>query len=93
MDQLSKDAAAARRAGLSYGRYMATKYQPQEKPKPKAKKKKEEGPKCVLCGTPIPPYSQRRLYCSAACADRAVTLRELKKVELRNASHSTNVCR
>lgn len=79
MDQLSKDAAAARKAGLTYGKYMATKYKPEEKPKPKQKKKTAEGPKCVLCGMLIPPNTHRRRYCSAACADRALVLREMER--------------
>lgn len=79
MDQLAKDAAAARKAKLTYGKYMATKYKPEEKPKPKPKKKPAEGPKCVLCGMLIPPNTHRRRYCSAVCADRALVLRDMER--------------
>ena len=79
MDQLSKDAMEARKAGLTYGKYMATKYKPEEKPKPKPKKKKEAGPKCAICGMLIPPNTHRRRYCSAVCADRAQELREMER--------------
>lgn len=78
MDQLAKDAMAARQAHLTYGRYMATKYQPAEKPKPK-KKKPMEGPRCTCCGMLIPPGSRRRQYCSAECADRARIQQHIKK--------------
>lgn len=60
MDQLAKDAMAARQAHLTYGRYMATKHQSAEKPKSKPKKKKPvEGPRCTVCGMLIPPGSRR----------------------------------
>ena len=79
MDQLSKDAADARKAGLTYGKYMATKTKQEEKPKPKPKKKPAEGPRCVICGMLIPPKTHRHRYCSAVCADRAQVLRDRER--------------
>ena len=67
MDQLSKDACAATKAGLTYGKYMARRKVLAEK-----KTAEEEGRrrKCVLCGRPVPPGRGRRLYCSAECAEK-----------------------
>ena len=65
MDQLSKDAVAATKAGLTYGKYMAKKetlaaaYDGLDKVK-----------KCLLCGCPLPRGKGNRRYCSARCADR-----------------------
>ena len=86
MDQLAKDAIAAQKAGMSYGKYMATKRQPapevQKKKKTikkKADAKSEEGVKadgadqklCQMCGEPIPAGVKNRKYCSHECAGRA----------------------
>lgn len=70
MDQLSKDAVAAQKAGLSYGRYMATK--PQKAPAvryPKKEKKIDEGYRCVNCGMLIPAGVRSKKYCSPECAN------------------------
>lgn len=63
MDQLSKDACAATKAGLTYGKYMAMK-------KVLAEKEEAKRRKCILCGHPVPHGRGRRLYCSAECAEK-----------------------
>lgn len=45
MDQLTEDCIEARKAGMSYGKYMAMKYKPMKyKPKPAQKPKPEPKP-------------------------------------------------
>ena len=75
MDQLSADALAAKRLGLSYGKYIAL-HRP-EKPRaeryPKRNQRgQEKRPLCVVCGAQIPANSHRRKYCSPACSDKAL---------------------
>ena len=70
MDQLSRDALAAQKLGISYGQYMARKPQPVAAVRfPKKERKTETC--CVICGAPILPGTKRRRYCSAQCADQA----------------------
>ena len=77
MDQLARDAIAAQKAGMSYGKYMAMKHQPAPAvlQKKKTGKKKtdavSERPRCKLCGELIPEDSKNRKYCSYECAERA----------------------
>lgn len=82
MDQLSKDAAAARIMGLSYGQYMARK---PRKPAPVRypKKQTEESAKkkgvCVICGEPITGSYKGRKYCSVECAAIAQERRDRER--------------
>ena len=80
MDQLDRDAIAAEKAGLSYGKYMAQKGQKPPAvryPKKRARKESAEAmpdPEvriCGICGKPVPSDYKGRKYCSAACADEA----------------------
>lgn len=75
MDQLSTDAMEAKRLGLSYGKYIAL-YHPEKPPVERRSKKNARGqekrPLCVICGEPIPASSNRKKYCSPACADQAM---------------------
>ncbi len=83
MDQLTKDCIEARKAGLTYGKYMAKK---EIKPAAVRFPKKAEKPKkpvCVLCGNEIPAGSKRRKYCSAECAD-IVGDRQRRDAQARN---------
>lgn len=69
MDNLAKDAAAARAAGMSYGQYMATK---EQNVVHKAKQPlfgQQKRYECVWCGAVIPADSKRRKYCSQECID------------------------
>lgn len=77
MDQLSKDAMAARRRGLSYGQYMAQK---EQKPPPVRypKKKPAAEKKCVICGQPLTP-GRRKKFCSDECAGEALLQTRRKK--------------
>ena len=70
MDQLSRDAKAARKAGLSYGRYMDTKQQPKPIVR-RSKKKKVEELRCINCNMLIPPACTSNRYCSPECAHAA----------------------
>lgn len=73
MDQLSRDARAARKLGLSYGKYIAL-YKPKQPPAERYPKKSEQSdqePRCAFCGKIIPKNGKNRKYCSGACADEA----------------------
>ena len=82
-DQLAEDAAAAKAAGLSYGKYKALQRENMlpslKKPLPKV----TGGPLCVICGQPMPATGCRRKYCGPACADIAVQRYEAEKREER----------
>lgn len=82
-DQLAEDAAAAKAAGLSYGKYKALQ---RENLLPSIKKplpKVASGPLCMICGQPMPTTGCRRKYCGPACADTAVQRYEAEKREER----------
>lgn len=85
MDQLARDAMAARKAGMTYGKYMATKPQPESPERYPKKKKKETAPRCVNCDMLIPPACKSRKYCCSECAEEARrkqdNLRKRKKAE------------
>lgn len=83
MEQLTEDAVAARKEGLTYGQYIA-KYRPplpmpERFPKKKAKEKQEQQPEkpqavfCAICGAEIPNATRNRKYCGSECADIAIT--------------------
>ncbi len=78
MDQLSKDAAAARIMGVSYGQYMARKPR-----KPTLKGRQAEPAKkkgiCVICGEPITGSYKGRKYCSVECAAIAQERRDRER--------------
>lgn len=66
MAGLSRDALCARRAGMSYGKWMAMK--DVQKPNIKAEDELPEGwRKCKLCGKPFKPHDARMLYCDSIC--------------------------
>lgn len=67
MDQLSRDAVAATKAGLTYGKYMAKK---EQLAKQKAAIEEAKRRKCLCCGCVVPPDRGRRRYCSAECAEK-----------------------
>lgn len=73
MQQLTMDAIEAKQKGLSYGQLIASR-----SPKPQTSSLAKEEARgqqkrlcCALCGTPIPPKSLQRKYCSVNCADIA----------------------
>lgn len=89
MDQLAEDAVAARKAGLSYGKYKAMQ-NPVVIEAPKIKIGIEtEG--CIVCGCEfIPTDNRRRLVCGAKCrkirdAQRALEYKR-KKAEKESAA-------
>ena len=67
MDQLSKDACAAIKAGLTYGKYMARRKVLAEQ---NTAKEEDRRRKCVLCGRPLPSGKGNRRYCNAECAEK-----------------------
>lgn len=65
MDQLTKDCIAARKAGMTYGKWKAL--QPPREMKPKQKAEKPSNKRCRVCGKAIPMTSKRMVYCSDEC--------------------------
>lgn len=66
-DNLAMDAAAALAAGMSYGKYMALRYKPVQKPAPK--KEEPEGDRvCKICGTPFFAIRWNQLCCCKECS-------------------------
>jgi hypothetical protein len=76
-NNLVKDAAEARKAGMSYGKWMAMK-----DPVKIVKKKKEEVPVCLHCGRVL--KGQQRKWCSSECASEEgkKKRRQLQKEEV-----------
>lgn len=77
-DNLSIDSSAALAAGMSYGQYMAAKYD--KKPfQPLSPIQIPDGMKqCPICGN-IFKRSSCRKYCTPACSEKATKMRERKK--------------
>ena len=74
MDSLSRDSCAALAAGMSYGKYMATKItEPQLATKeitgvnPPGLSGQQARPYCIRCGKLIPSDTKQRLYCGTTC--------------------------
>ena len=67
MDQLAKDACAATKAGLTYGKYMARKETLAAATKSATLRAIR---KCVLCGHQLPAGKGNRRYCSSECANK-----------------------
>ena len=89
MDNLAKDAAAARAAGMSYGQYMAAKERTSEQEVMQSASGRDEQLFCTHCGKPISDHTRQRLYCGEECR-RLETLKRahekyLKKTGLQEA--------
>jgi hypothetical protein len=74
VDQLAIDAAAARAASLSYGKWRAL--QPQTQMNPREQKEQKEcyiKRYCPVCGSEfiVSSYSSKKKYCGVACNQRA----------------------
>ena len=67
MDNLDKDVAKAKKAGMSYGKWKAL--QPQKKVKKTdfTLDEKVELHYCINCGKPIPHWDKRKRICSPEC--------------------------
>lgn len=65
MGQLTKDCIEARKAGMSYGKWKAM--QPPKQKPPKQKEEKPSGKYCRVCGTMIPLFGKRKVFCSDEC--------------------------
>ena len=67
MDKLAQDAAAAKAAGMSYGRWKAMQ-EPVEPPKRKVK-----GTACICprCGKTFYQNGKKRIYCDSVCQREA----------------------
>jgi hypothetical protein len=73
MDQTTKDAIAADKAGMSYGQWIAIHKPPQKKP---VKQVNEEGcPVCKVCGKVMVNVRKNRMYCSHDCYAIAMSAR------------------
>lgn len=64
MDQLTKDAIAARENGMSYGQWMAMHCTHKEAP---TKAQNEDVPKCAVCGKVMVDARKGTKYCSDEC--------------------------
>ena len=76
MDNLAKDAAAAKAAGMSYGKWKAMQYNPV------VIKKKEEIPEgwkvCPHCKKPFKPnHGNKQIYCEVTCQREAQKERDI----------------
>ena len=77
--KLSQDAAAARAAGTSYGKWKALQG---EQPIVPGKKSVPPGYKvCVHCGKLFLALGTTKLYCDASCSQRARNARRRKSKE------------
>lgn len=81
MEQLTEDAVAARKKGMTYGKYMAMKEaakEPAGERFPKKKKEHVEGENgkkaihCGICGKVIHNPLRNQKYCTGECADIAI---------------------
>lgn len=69
LDKLTQDSIAARKAGMSYGQYMASLYKP---PVIEVDIPDPEKRYCLHCGQEIPKFAHKnRRYCSDPCHDEA----------------------
>lgn len=79
-DKLAQDAAAARAAGVSYGKYKAMQT-PRKSQKAKADEIPEGWKICKLCGKPYKPTSKRpQKYCGAECQQKAAMEKRKDKI-------------
>ena len=96
IDNLSRDSCAALAAGMSYGKYMATKGSASQLKaeeitgvNPPGLSGQQARPYCVHCGKLIPTDTKQRLYCGAMCRSLAYAERAhakyLKKVGSRGS--------
>lgn len=86
MDQLTEDAVAARKAGLSYGKYKAL-----QNPVVIEKKSKIgiETDRCVVCGCEfMPTDNRRRKVCGAKCRKILAAQRALENKHKKAAKES-----
>ena len=74
MDSLAGDAAAARRIGISYGKYKALTYDRNASERKKADERQEKLDagwiECAWCGELFKPRNKCNRYCCPECADR-----------------------
>ena len=79
MDNLARDAAAARAAGMTYGKWKALQG---EQPVP-VKELPEGWQVCVFCGKPFKPSTRRKqLYCEAGCQKKAQDAKDKAKKDV-----------
>ena len=79
-DKLSRDAAAAKAANMSYGKWMAM----QEPPKELIKETPGGWRVCEYCGNAFKPKTKRpQKYCDVFCANRASSERMNEKLKIR----------
>ena len=79
-DALSRDAAAARAAGLSYGKYKALQNEAGEhKIDPKREKVPVDVKVCPVCGCLFLPRHKNKIYCDDVCKSRATEARRRER--------------
>ena len=70
MDNLTIDAMSARKHGVSYGKYMASKIiqkaEPPKEPEPTGKFKRE----CPICGASFVTNRSNKITCSFKCSEQ-----------------------
>lgn len=71
-DRLSRHASEALALGMSYGKYMAMRYERGLRSREELRKadthEQEPGKYCAICGKPMPDAGRQRKYCGKACA-------------------------
>lgn len=71
LDNLTLNVLAAEKAGLSYGKYMALKYEKEQVPKAKAPTPPPGWKVCPFCGKKFYATHGKMKYCSDICAANA----------------------
>lgn len=79
-DQLTRDAIEAEKRGLSYGEYMAQKYEEEQKGKPvqRVQRRRKEKPVCINCGFPL--IGEQSKFCGFECQREYAQKRKEGKV-------------
>lgn len=81
LDNLTRDAIAAQRAGMTYGKHKAMRNDGEEEIVPPVRDRI-----CPVCGRPFPPTSGRRKFCSKECCDQNAKMRYLQRKREKLAS-------
>lgn len=79
MDQLAREAAEARAAGLSYGKWKALQKPKEDQVVRIRRRKKESTKSCEVCGTEL--RGQQRKYCCTECCNTASKRRKEQNAE------------
>ena len=87
-DKLAKDAMEAKKAGMSYGQWMAKHYVP-----PTPKQHRFEPVRCVCCGELIFPTNKAvRKFCSEYCNSKYQSMKRKEAHELSEMQQLSSDC-